>query len=55
MLRRELDGKGIEHDRKVLNLLEEENAKRSKNLLKNSTFSSKLGSLSSQLIMKDNI
>ncbi len=55
MLRRELEGKGIQYDRKVLNQLEEENLKRSKHLLRNSAFSSKLGNISSNLLIKDNI
>ena len=53
MLRKELEGKGVQYDRKVLNKIEEENLKRSKNLLKNSSFSSKINGLESQFLMKD--
>jgi len=41
MLRKELAGKGIHHERQVLNQIEEENVKRSKNL-RNSLISSKV-------------
>ena len=52
MLRRQLEGKGLQYDQNILNHLAEENKKRSQHLLKNSTFSSKL---SSNMLVKDGI